>query len=71
MGKEIVPQRLGRKLRDLREAKKLTQEELSQKLNISRKTVSKWENGVGLPSIQFIKDVADFYGVTIDDILKM
>lgn len=71
MGSEINAKKLGLKLRELREQRNLTQTELGEKLMISRKTICKWENGVGLPSIQFLKDVADFYEMTIDEILKL
>ena len=70
MGEEIDANKLGARIREIRENRKLTQAQLAEKLMISRKTICKWENGVGLPSIQFLKDLADFYQVTIDEILR-
>ena len=44
----------GAVIRNLREGKKLTQEELAEKLYVSSKTVSKWETGKGYPDMHYI-----------------
>ncbi len=44
----------------------LTQAELAEKLNYSDKAVSKWERGESVPDLYVLKQIADFYGVTID-----
>lgn len=48
----------------------LSQLELAHKLNYSNKNISKWENGETTPNIFVLKNIADLYGITIDDLLK-
>lgn len=54
----------------LRQEKHVTQSEVANALNVSTKTISKWECGDGLPSIDRLKDIADYYGITIDELLN-
>ncbi len=58
------------KLQKLRKQKGLTQEELAQALFVSRTAVSKWESGRGIPNIESLKAIANFFGVTIDELLS-
>ncbi len=58
------------KLQELRKQKNLTQEELSEMLFVSRTAISKWESGRGYPSIDSLKAIAQFFGITIDDLLS-
>lgn len=58
------------KLQKLRKQKGLTQEELAGALYVSRTAISKWESGRGYPSIDSLKAIARFYGVTIDELLS-
>ena len=58
------------KLQNLRKQKGLTQEELAESLFVSRTAISKWESGRGYPSIDSLKAIADFFSVTIDDLLS-
>ena len=57
------------KLQELRKGKGLTQEELAERLFVSRTAVSKWESGRGYPSIDSLKEIARFFSVTIDDLI--
>ncbi len=57
---------VGKNLSALRKAKGLTQQELAQQINYSDKSLSKWELGYALPSVDVMLDIAHFYGVTID-----
>ena len=50
----------------LRRRAKLTQLEFGEKFNYSDKTVSKWEMGSVIPSVETLKQIADFYGVSLD-----
>lgn len=50
----------------LRKKNHLTQQELADKLNVSNKTVSRWETGEGYPDIEIISDIADIYHVSVD-----
>ncbi|MBR5900709.1 MAG: helix-turn-helix transcriptional regulator [Clostridia bacterium] len=53
-----------------RKALGLTQAELAEQLNYSDKAVSKWERGDAVPEITVLKQLADFYGVTVDTLLS-
>lgn len=54
----------------LRQHYGVTQEGLAEQLGVSRQTVSKWEAGRGYPSIDSLKAIAEFFGVTIDELLS-
>lgn len=54
-----------------RKASGLTQAELAEKLNYSDKSVSKWERGESVPDLFVLKQLADFYGVKIDDLISV
>ena len=58
------------KLQELRKRKGLTQEQLAESLYVSRTAISKWESGRGYPSIDSLKRVAEFFSVTIDELLS-
>ena len=58
------------KLQELRKQKGLTQEELSEKLYVSRTAISKWESGRGYPNIESLKAIAKFFSVTLDELLS-
>ena len=58
------------KLQELRKNKGLTQEELAEVLFVSRTAVSKWESGRGYPSIDSLKEIANYFSVTIDELLS-
>ena len=54
----------------LRKANQLTQLQLAEQLHYSDKAVSKWERGESLPDLAVMKQLADFYGIRIDDFLN-
>ena len=58
------------KLQELRKQKGLTQEELAEKLYVSRTAVSKWESGRGYPNLDSLKAIARFFSVTVDGLLS-
>lgn len=58
------------KLQELRKSKNLTQEELAEKLFVSRTAVSKWESGRGYPNIDSLKEISVFFSVSIDELLS-
>lgn len=60
----------GNFLVSLRKEKNITQQQLADILQVSVKAVSKWECGEGYPSLQSLKDLSDFYGVTVDEIIN-
>ncbi|SEL95998.1 DNA-binding transcriptional regulator, XRE-family HTH domain [Paenibacillus sp. cl141a] len=60
----------GEKLKAERNKKGWTQDELAEKLFVSRQSVSKWENGLNYPSIEIIIRISDLFGLTIDELLR-
>lgn len=56
------------KIKNLREQAGLTQEALARELGVSRQTVINWETGRNTPFGRNAKIVADFFGVTIDEL---
>ena len=58
------------KLQELRKERGLTQEELAEALFVSRTAVSKWESGRGWPSIDSLKEISQYFSVSIDDLLS-
>lgn len=61
--------KIGEKIKELRKAQDITQEKLADYLNISYQAVSKWENGLALPDITLLPQLANFFGVTADELL--
>lgn len=61
---------MGSFLAALRKANGYTQQEVADKLNVSNKTVSKWECDDGCPEIMMLPVIAELYSVTVDEILK-
>lgn len=59
----------GTKIADLRKKKGFTQAQLADLLNISNKTVSRWETGEGYPEITLLSTLASALGVTVDELL--
>ena len=59
----------GANLRALRCGKGLTQEQAAELLNVSKQSVSRWENGITWPDISFLPQLASFYGVSVDALL--
>jgi len=60
----------GEKVQKLRNQNKWTQEQLAEKLYVSRTAVSKWESGKGYPNIDLLKDIAKLFNKTIDELLS-
>lgn len=53
----------------LRKSKNMTQEELAEKLNVTRQTLSKWETGDSLPDIEKSRMIADIFDVSLDELV--
>ena len=58
-----------KKLKYLRKQKGFTQEDLAEKLNVSRQSVTKWESGKSLPNLVNIKEILNIFSVSIDLLL--
>ena len=61
---------LGDKLTFLRKQKGLSQLEVSEKLDVSRQAVSRWESGTSKPSVENLQSLCQLYDVTIDNLLN-
>lgn len=61
--------KIGAFLKELRKEKNITQEELADKMGVSRRTVSRWETGSNMPDMDILIDISDFYDVDLREIL--
>ncbi len=59
---------MGETIRSLRKAKGLSQEDLARRLGVSFQAVSKWENSVTMPDVALIPAIADYFGVSCDEL---
>jgi transcriptional regulator with XRE-family HTH domain len=60
----------GKLLQQLRKEKGLTQEELSEKMGVSRRTVSRWETGNNMPDLDILIELSDLYETDLREILS-
>ena len=63
-------QKIGTFLKELRKEKELTQEQLAETLNVSRRTVSRWETGSNMPDLDLLVEMADLYQVDLRELLN-
>lgn len=61
---------IGMNIRVLRKRHKLSQEQLAEKVNVSRQTIAKWENEEALPDIYKCKILGDIFQVTVDQLSR-
>ncbi|MED9903870.1 MAG: helix-turn-helix transcriptional regulator [Lachnospiraceae bacterium] len=59
-----------KKLKAARVSAGLTQEQVAEKIMVSRQTISNWETGKSLPDIVSVMNLSDLYQISIDDLLK-
>ena len=62
--------KIGLFLKTLRKEKNITQEVLAEKLNVSSRTVSRWETGSNMPDISLLVELSEFYQVSIPEIIN-
>ena len=62
--------KVGAFLKDLRREKGITQEQLAEELGVSDRTISRWETGNNMPDISLLVEIADFFDVSIPEIIK-
>ena len=62
-------QKTGRFLKELRKEKGFTQEQLGEKIGVTNKTVSRWENGNYMPPVECLTLLSDIYGVSINELV--
>ena len=58
------------KMKEARIHSGLTQEQVAERIMVSRQTISNWENGKSLPDIVSIIKISDLYQISLDDLLK-
>lgn len=63
-------EKIGRFIAELRKEKNLTQQELADKLNVTDRAISHWENGRRLPDISLLKELGEVFNVTIDELIS-
>lgn len=61
--------KIGNKIYQLRKLSGMTQEQLAEKLNISRQTLSKWENESNMPDIESIVHMSKLFQISLDELL--
>lgn len=70
MDDEQLALTIGKNIMRLRKMANMTQLELAEKLNYSDKSVSKWEQGNGIPDVRILMQLSELFGVTLDDLVK-
>ena len=60
---------LGKKIKQLRKFSGMTQEQLAEKLNISRQALSKWENGTSMPDVESVVRISMLFQISLEELL--
>ena len=63
-------EKIGKFIAECRKKKKMTQQELADKLGITDKAISKWENGRCMPDISILEPLTEELGITINELIK-
>lgn len=63
-------QKIGKFIAQCRKDKKITQQELANKLGITDRAVSHWENGRSIPDISLYKDLCNELGISIEELIN-
>ena len=63
-------EKIANNLYTLRKQRNITQTELAEALNVTHQAVSKWENANSLPDLEVLASLAEYYGVTMDEIIN-
>ena len=58
------------KLKEIRKSKGLSQEQLAEKIGVSRQAITKWETGKGLPDVENMVIIAEIFKTTLDELLR-
>lgn len=61
---------IGKKITDLRKNNKLSQEDLAEKLGVTKQTISKWELGQTYPSINQAKELSKIFNISLDELVN-
>lgn len=63
-------EKIGKFIAECRKEKKMTQMELGEKLGVTEKSISNWENGRNMPDLSLFKPLCDILGITINDLMS-
>ena len=63
-------EKIGKFISECRKEKKLTQQELADKLGVSDRTIGNWENGRNMPDLSLFKPLCQIFGISINDLLS-
>lgn len=66
-----MTQELGKRLAEIRKRNGYSQDELAQKLKVSRQSICNWESGESSPSLDYMMDMAKLYKVSLDDLINL
>lgn len=66
----MMEKTIGKKLYELRKQSGFTQDYVAEKLGVSAQAVSKWENDIACPDIMTLPNIANLYGISIDELFK-
>jgi len=62
---------LNEKISIIRKMNNLSQESFAEELGVSRQAISKWENGTSIPDVQMLLRIAEFYNITLDQLVMI
>ena len=62
--------KVGKLIYELRKEKNMTQKQVAELMNISDKTISKWERGLGCPDVSLLLSLSNIFGVSMDGMLS-
>lgn len=62
--------KLGQRIKAEREQRGWTQNDLAQRLHVSRQSISKWENGTAFPDIDKLVQLSDLFQMTLDNLVR-
>lgn len=63
-------EKIGKFIFELRKEKKMTQQELADKIGVTDRAISKWENGRGMPDLSLMKPLCDVLGITLNELIS-
>lgn len=62
--------KIGKFIAELRKEKDLTQKELANKIGVTDRAVSKWENGRGMPDVSLLRKISEIFDITVNELLS-
>ena len=63
-------EKIGKFIAELRKEKNMTQEQLAERLGVSNKSISRWENGVTMPDYSLLNDICGLLDININELMS-